>query len=73
MGSKYRVMEPSPSRYIYNTGPELKAQGILQKKGQKTFKSQIREFDVRWRLHLKASLMFAIQSPSLGIHELFLH
>ena len=41
-------MEPNPNGYIYKTTPTPKAQGTLQKQGQKDSKSQeIGEFAVR--------------------------
>jgi hypothetical protein len=33
--SKFRVVEPYPNSYIYNTTPEPKTQGSLQKRGQR--------------------------------------
>lgn len=43
-----QIVVSSPSGYIYRTTPTPKAQGILQKRGQKDYKSQrIGELAVR--------------------------
>lgn len=55
--SKYKVVEPSG--YIYKKTSAPKAQGTLQKSGQRDFKSKrIREFAVRLGLLIKSEMRF---------------